>query len=81
MIYGYQENRRASVLRKTNSVRSKTTGSKKKIGYKSKGAPATDGDMDMGDEDTESDIGCNQAVDCNMLNVRCCRPIYCPHNS
>ena len=70
MIYGYQENRRASVLRKTNSVRSKTTGSKKKIGYKSKGAPATDGDMDMGDEDTESDIGmsnsigCNQVVDC-----------------
>ena len=47
---------------------------------------ATDGDMDMGDEDTESDIGmsnsigCNQVVDCYILNVRCCRPIYCPHS-
>ena len=57
------------------------------MGYKSKGAPATGSDKEMGYKDTESDIGmsnstgCNQAVDCNILNVRCCRPIYCPHNS
>ena len=66
----------AYLLHKINSVRSKTTGSKRKIGQKSRCAPVTDGDMDMGDEDEDTESGMGMRNSSSSLLLYAKREIF-----